>query len=73
MFLEIEEKLQEIYNLKIVVTYLDYGLYEIKAEDEVIEIKINYAYDRSLTFEANIASMVNKINTAIANIYMKGK
>lgn len=73
MFLEIEEKLQEIYNLKIVVTYLDYGLYEIKAEDDAIEIKINYAYDRSLTFEANISKLSEVIDKNISNIYKKGK
>lgn len=73
MFLEIEEKLSEIYNLKIVVTYLDYGLYEIKAEDDAIEIKINYAYDRSLTFEANINKLCEIIDRNISNIYKKGK
>lgn len=73
MFLEIEEKLSEIYNLKIVVTYLDYGLYEIKAEDDTIEIKVNYSYDRSLTFEANINKMCEIIDKSISNIYKKGK
>ena len=73
MFLEIEEKLSEIYNLKIVVTYLDYGLYEIKGEDDAIEIKLNYSYDRSLTIEANINKMCEIIDKTIANIYKKGK
>ena len=73
MFLEIEEKLSEIYNLKIVVTYLDYGLYEIKAEDDAIEIKLNYSYDRSLTFEANINKLCEIIDRNISNIYKKGK
>lgn len=73
MFLEIEEKLSEVYNLKIIVTYLDYGLYEIKAEDDTIEIKLNYSYDRSLTFEANVNKMCEIIDKSIANIYKKGK
>ena len=62
MELEIEDKLQEIYNnLKIEVKFKDFRIYEINVQinNEGINY-FDYTYDVNLTLDANI-SIIRKI------------
>lgn len=69
---EIQEKLEEIYNLDIKVTFQDFRLYEIIVTGQYKDIiKIIYQYDVRMTIDANIEQIVNKIDYEIAKIFKK--
>lgn len=70
----LQEKLEEIYNLDIKVTFQDFRLYEIVVTGQYKDIiKIVYQYDVRMTIDANIEQIVKKIDYEIAKIFKKGK
>lgn len=79
MELQIEDKLQEIYqNLTIEVNFIDFRLYEIiiklEYQNKIYESKINYKYNNLLTIDANISTIENIIdNKIIIPFYKKGE
>lgn len=71
---DLQEKLEEIYNLDIKVTFQDFRLYEIVVTGQYKDIiKIVYQYDVRMTIDGNIEQIVKKIDYEIAKIFKKGK
>lgn len=69
---DLQEKLEEIYNLDIKVTFQDFRLYEIVVTGQYKDIiKIVYQYDVRMTIDANIEQIVKKIDYEIAKIFKK--
>lgn len=76
---EIQDKLEEIYELYIDVKYKDANLYEIyvKLSDQnsfCIPEKafcIPFLYDKRGTLEANITELKNRIDRNIVNLFKK--
>lgn len=69
---DLQEKLAEIYNLDIKVTFQDFRLYEIVVTGQYKDIiKIIYQYDVRMTIDANIEQIVKKIDYEIAKIFKK--
>lgn len=69
---DLQEKLEEIYNLDIKVRFQDFRLYEIVVTGQYKDIiKIVYQYDVRMTIDANIEQIVKKIDYEIAKIFKK--
>lgn len=69
---DLQEKLEEIYNLDIKVTFQDFRVYEIVVTGQYKDIiKIVYQYDVRMTIDANIEEIVKKIDYEIAKIFKK--
>lgn len=76
---EIQDKLEEIYNIYIDVKYKNTNLYEVyvKLFDEksfCIPEKafcIPFLYDKRGTLEANITELKNRIDRNIVNLFKK--
>ena len=69
---EIQDKLEEIYNIYIDVKYKDANLYEVFVK--IIKDKafcIPFLYDKRGTFEANITELKNRIDRNIVNLFKK--
>lgn len=79
MDLEIEDRLQEIYNfIEIEVNFKDFRKYEITIKIEqqgtTCESKIIFTYDDTLTLDANISIIENIIDSKIiVPFYKKGE
>lgn len=79
MEIEIEEKLQEIYqNLYIEVHFIDFRLYEIVTKIEtnpigIFESKIRYKYKADKTIDYNIMLIENIIDNEILLPFFKNK
>lgn len=79
MEMEIEEKLQEIYqNLYIEVHFIDFRLYEIVTKIEkypigIFESKIRYKYKADKTIDYNIMLIENIIDNEILLPFFKNK
>lgn len=70
---EIQEKLNEIYNFKIKVEFLDFRKYKFIGEiDNKKKIEFIILYDVTSTIEANIHIISNKIDLELARLYKKG-
>lgn len=69
---EIQDKLEEIYNIYIDVKYKDENLYKIyvKLSDEKA-FCIPFLYDKRGTLEANITELKNRIDRNIVNLFKK--
>ena len=69
---EIEEKLNEIYNLYIDVKFTDSRLYDVYVKiNSEKAFCIPFLYDARSTFEANIANIRSKIDKEIVNLFRK--
>lgn len=78
MELELEDKLQQIYhNIKVEVKYKDIRQYEVitilEYKGVEYESKIEYWYDATLTFDANISKIENIIDNKIIIPFYKKK
>lgn len=78
MELELEDKLQQIYhNIKVEVKYKDIRQYEVitilEYKGVEHESKIEYWYDATLTFDANISKIENIIDNKIIIPFYKKK
>ena len=76
MELEIEDKLQEKYNLiEINVNYLDLRKYQInvkiKIENQEYEKEIIHLWDAHYTKDVNIGTICNQIDNFILSLYRK--
>ena len=71
MELEIEEKLNSIYNhIVIEVCYMEFRLYNIHLFDmNDINISFNYKWDCHLTFDSNIDIIKNTIDRCILDYF----
>lgn len=69
---EIQDKLEEIYELYINVKYKDVNLYEVyvKITDKKA-FCIPFLYDKRGTLEANITEIKNRIDRNIVNLFKK--
>lgn len=69
---EIKEKLEEIYNFKIEVKFIDFRQYEILGIiEQGKEINIKILYDCRFTIEGNISVIVRKIDNEIIKLYRR--
>lgn len=69
---EIQDKLEEIYELYIDVKYKDVNLYEIYVKiTEEKAFCIPFLYDKRGTLEANITELKNRIDRNIVNLFKK--
>lgn len=69
---EIQDKLEEIYNIYIDVKYKDVNLYEVYVK--ICEEKafcISFLYDKRGTLEANITELKNRIDKNIVDLFKK--
>lgn len=69
---DIEEELDKIYDTAD-VTYVLIGKYRIKVSIRDIKIEFIYKYDRLSTFDYNIRSIENIINSCIVGIERRRK
>lgn len=70
---DLQEKLEEIYNLVIKVKFQDFRLYEIVIGQYKNVIHIIYQYDVRMTIDSNIEQIVKKIDYEIVKNFKKGK
>lgn len=69
---EIQDKLEEIYNIYIDVKYKDINLYDIFVKiSEEKAFCIPFLYDKRGTLEANITELKNRIDRNIVNLFKK--
>lgn len=68
---EIQEKLEEIYNFKIEVNFVDFRQYEIIGKIEEKEFVVPVLYNSMSTLDGNIANFKNAINTKILELFKK--
>ena len=69
---EILDKLEELYNFRIVVKFKDFRQYEIYGRiDNEKAFCILILYDVTLTLEANITNIRSKIDTEIVNLFRR--
>lgn len=69
---EIQEKLEEIYNFRIDVKFKDFRQYEVYARiDNEKAFCIPILYDVSLTLEANITNIRNKMDAEIVELFRR--
>lgn len=69
---EIQDKLEEIYELYIDVKYKDVNLYDVYVK--IYEEKafcIPFLYDKRGTLEANITEIKNRIDKNIVDLFKK--
>ena len=72
MELEIEEKLQEKYNLQIEVKYVDFRKYQINVKmNTENKIEIIYVWDAHYTTDVNIDSICKIIDNFILKVFRK--
>lgn len=70
---EIREKLEQIYNFKINIEFLDFRKYKFNGEiDNKKKIEFIILYDVTATLEANTHIISNKIDLEIARLFKKG-
>lgn len=70
---EIEDKLKEIYKFDIEVKFIDFRQYEIKGKIEKVDFTLPILYDSYSTLDANISSIVRKIDNILPDIFKKEK
>lgn len=69
---EIQDKLEEIYNIYIDVKYKDVNLYDIYVKiSEEKAFCIPFLYDKRGTLEANITEIKNRIDKNIVDLFKK--
>ena len=69
---EIQDKLEEIYNFNIDVKFKDFRQYEIYARiDNEKAFCIPILYDVTLTLEANITNIRNRIDAKIVELFRR--
>lgn len=69
---EIQDKLEEIYELYIDVKYKDVNLYEVYVKiSEEKAFCIPFLYDKRGTLEANITEIKNRIDKNIVDLFKK--
>lgn len=69
---EIEDKLEEIYDLYIDVKYIEGKLYEVYVKiSEEKAFCIPFLYDKRGTLEANITELKNRIDKNIVDLFKK--
>lgn len=69
---EIQNKLEEIYEIYIDVKYKDVNLYEVYVKiSEEKAFCIPFLYDKRGTLEANITELKNRIDRNIVNLFKK--
>lgn len=69
---EIQDKLEEIYEIYIDVKYKDVNLYEIYVKiSEEKAFCIPFLYDKRGTLEANITELKNRLDRNIVNLFKK--
>lgn len=69
---EIQDKLEEIYELYIDVKYIQGKLYEVYVKiSEEKAFCIPFLYDRRGTLEANITEIKNRIDKNIVDLFKK--
>lgn len=69
---DIQEKLENIYNFRIDVKFLDFRKYEIYCKTKLFEFCISILYDGRFTLESNVDNAVHKIDREILKFYKKG-
>lgn len=69
---DIQEKLENIYNFRIDVKFLDFRKYEIYCKTKLFEFCIPILYDGRTTIEGNIQNVIHKIDKEILKFYKKG-
>lgn len=68
MLEELEEKLQEMYNLEIKVTKDEFGFIYINFGNK---FEIPFIYQKQLTFEINLRNAKDKIEKEIIKLYKR--
>lgn len=69
---EIQDKLEDLYNLKIDVKFKDFRQYDIYVKiDNEKQFSFMYLYDAKSTFEANITWIRERIDREIVDLYRK--
>lgn len=69
---EIQDKLEEIYNIYIDVKYKYENFYEVYIKiSEEKAFCIPFLYDKRGTLEANITELKNRIDRNIVNLFKK--
>lgn len=70
---QIQDKLEEIYNIPVDVKFIDFRQYGIcvSIENGKRLICFPFLYENRTTFEVNIQNIVDKINSEIPKLYMK--
>lgn len=67
---EIQDKLDEIYNVRIDVKFIDFRQYEIYVRiDSEKALCIPYLYDGRLTLEGNITNIKERIDREIVKLF----
>lgn len=70
---EIEEKLKEIYKFDLEVKFIDFRQYKIIGKIGIVEFTLPILYDSYSTMDANISSIVRKIDNILPDIFKKEK
>ena len=68
---EIQEALENIYNIPIKVKWKDFRIYEIEIKISNHLINISIVYDTQSTKDYNISNIVQKIDKEIPKIFKK--
>lgn len=69
---EIQDKLEEIYNFRIVVKFKDFRQYEVYARiDNEKTFCIPILYDSRATLEANITNIKDRIDAEIVELFRR--
>lgn len=69
---EIQEKLEDVYNLNIDVKFVDFRLYNIYVKiDNERQISFDFLYDGHNTLEANLTNIKLKIDNELINLFKK--
>lgn len=68
---ELQELLENIYNFRIDVKFLDFRKYEIYCKTKLFEFCIPILYDGKFTLESNIQNAIHKIDKEILKYYKK--
>lgn len=70
---EIEEKLEQIYNVDIKVKFIDFSIYELFCYVNTnMYFTVRFKYDNKCTFDKNIQEISEKIDKKIIKFYKKG-
>lgn len=70
---EIQEALENIYNIPIKVKWRDFRIYDIEIKISNHLINISIVYDAQSTKDYNISNIVQKIDKEIPKIFKKGE
>ena len=70
---EIQESLENIYNIPIEVKWRDFTIYDIEIKISIHLINISIIYDTRSTKDCNISNIVQKIDKEIPKIFKKGE